>query len=471
MAGICDVPVISNVCDTVGEAGATLISAPFDWLAQAMAAAASWMFQGVWALFDSTTMVDLTNPGYIGVYNTMFGIAVFITLIFFCLQLITGMIRRDHSALSRAALGLGKSVLGSFLIITLTTTLLQVVDQLCIGVVQATGNTLDSMGTKIGVLVAGLTTINIAAPGAGAIVTIFLSFLALSGAAIVWFTLLIRKALILVAIIFGPIALSGSSWDATKGWLSKWASFVLAMIFSKLVMVIVFLVAINQVNAPIDLDLSSIADPVAGIVLMFIAAFAPYMVYKFIAFAGFDMYHAMSAEQESKQALNRPLPTLGKPTGASPKKVLGGRGESGTGGGEGTPTVPLPPETSPAGDGGAAAGAGGAGTASAGATSGAGAAAGEGAAAGGGAAAAGAAGPIGLAAVAGAKTVKGAGEAGPQLGGTVGYAADNQAAAGAESSTVPPAAPARQSPTQTTTSAPPAAQRTSQSSPPPAERT
>ena len=312
MAGICDVPIISNVCDTVGESAATLVAAPFDWLAQAIGQAASWLFQGVWALFDSTTLVDITGAGYIGVYNVMFGIAIFLMLIFFCLQLITGLVRRDAGSLGRAALGLAKSVLGSFLVITLTATLLEIVDQLSVGIIQATGTTIEEMGGKIGVLVAGLTAINLTAPGAGAIITIFLSFLAICAAAIVWFSLLIRKALILVAVVMAPIALSGASWDATKGWFGKWASFVLALIFSKLVIVVVFLVAINQVNAPIDMDLSSIADPIAGIVLMFIAAFAPYMVYKFISFVGFDMYHVMSAEQESKQAMNRPVPMPGK---------------------------------------------------------------------------------------------------------------------------------------------------------------
>ena len=38
----------------------------------------------------------------------------------------------------------------------------------------------------------------------------------------------------------------------------------------------------------------------AGVVLMLMAGFAPYLTYKAIAFMGFDMYHAMSAEQEAK---------------------------------------------------------------------------------------------------------------------------------------------------------------------------
>ncbi|WP_449276695.1 conjugal transfer protein TrbL [Leucobacter sp. GX24907] len=468
MAGICDVPIISNVCDAVGEGAATLVAAPFDWLAQAIGQAASWIFQGVWALFDSTTLVDVTGAGYIGVYNVIFGIAIFIMLIFFCLQLITGLIRRDPTALSRAALGLAKSVLGSFLVITLTATLLEVVDQLSIGIIQATGTTLEEMGEKIGVLVAGLTAINLTAPGAGAIITIFLSFLAICAAAIVWFSLLIRKALILVAVVMAPIALSGASWDATKGWFGKWASFVLALIFSKLVIVVVFLVAINQVNAPIDLDLSSIADPIAGIVLMFIAAFAPYMVYKFISFVGFDMYHVMSAEQESKQAMNRPMPLPGKPEGAGPQKVLDGGNNSGSGGG-GTPPPPSGKPATPAGSGGSAA-AGGSGAAAG--SGGAAAGSGGGAAAAGGAGAGAAAGPIGIAAVAGAKIAKGTAEAGPKLGGAIGRTADNHAGAASEAQTPPPppdrsTPPPSTPPSSTPPKSPPAKPAGGEAPPPP----
>ncbi|MBU5899999.1 hypothetical protein JVW24_23060, partial [Vibrio cholerae O1] len=77
----------------------------------------------------------------------------------------------------------------------------------------------------------------------------------------------------------------------------------------KLVLVVMFLVAITQVSAPIDGDLASVADPIAGIVLMAMAAFAPYMTYKFLNFVGFDMYHAIGSEQDAKSALNRPMPT------------------------------------------------------------------------------------------------------------------------------------------------------------------
>lgn len=419
--GVCDVPVISSVCDAVGEGAASLVAAPFDWLAQAMGAAAGWLFEAVWSVFDTTTLVDVTKPGYIAVYNLLFGIAVFVMLIFFCLQLITGLIRRDPTALTRAALGLAKSVLGSFVVITLTALLLEVVDQLCIGIVQAAGETTESMGDKIALLAAGLVGINIAAPGVGAIITIFMAGLAITAAAIVWLSLLVRKALLLVAVVFAPLAFSGASWDASRGWIGKWAMFVVALICSKLVLVVMFLVAITQVSAPIDADLASVSDPIAGIVLMAMAAFAPYLTYKFIAFVGFDMYHAIGSEQDAKSALNRPIPVPAKPQGGGdPKKVLdgtnsgGGNSGGGSGGGSSAPPPPKTPAPAPVASGGGAAGGG--------------------AAASGGAAAAG---PVAAGVVVGARVSKGAATAGPKAGTALGVQGEQAAEAAAQTPTAP----------------------------------
>ncbi|MCB1273292.1 MAG: conjugal transfer protein TrbL, partial [Leucobacter sp.] len=261
---ICDIPGISTVCTTIGEGPAGLF---FGWIASAMGLGVSTLFQGMWEVFSTTTSVDVTSDGYVKVYNILFGIAVLVTLLFFCFQLIAGLARRDPSALTRAATGVAKSVLGSFVLITCTALLLEITDRLCVGIIQATGQTIESMGDRLALLI-GAVTITSVAGGAGALLTIFLAGLMIAAIFILWFSLLIRKALLLVAIVFAPLALSGSSWDATRGWISKWAMFVVALICSKLVLVVMFLVAITQVAAPIDGDLSSISDPLAGVVLM-----------------------------------------------------------------------------------------------------------------------------------------------------------------------------------------------------------
>lgn len=48
-----------------------------------------------------------------------------------------------------------------------------------------------------------------------------------------------------------------------------------------------------------------------------------YMVYRFISFIGFDLYHAMGSEQEAKSAVNRPVPV---PAGSVRSFVCGGFG-------------------------------------------------------------------------------------------------------------------------------------------------
>ncbi|MDJ0336637.1 hypothetical protein [Cryobacterium sp. PH31-O1] len=263
---VCDVPVVAEVCGTVGQGAASLVAAPFDWLAKSMGSAAAWLFESVWAVFDTTTLVDLTDPAYVDVYNALFGVAVFV----------------------------------------------------------------------------------------------------------------------------------------------------------KLVLVVIFLVAVAQVSAPIDADLAAVSDPIAGIVLMFIAAFAPYITYKFLNFVGLDMYHAMSSEQEAKSALNRPIPVPSAPMMDSAKKVLG-PGCGGRSGG--TP----PPTASSGGGVGPVLSAGGAvGSSSAGASTRAVAGAGAGVAAAG--------------VAAGVMAVGAIAKAGPKVGNAVGQTADAHTQYAGDSST-PSASP------------------------------
>ncbi|MBF4768608.1 conjugal transfer protein TrbL [Nocardioides agariphilus] len=419
--GVCDVPVIHEVCNSAGDAAGAVVTAPFDWLAQGMGGAAEWMFTSVWKVIDTTTFVDVTSGEYTKVYNIMFGVGVFVMLGFFMLQVIGGMIRREPAALSRAALGLAKSILGSFVALALLGTALEITDQLCIGIVNAAGTNMNEMGDKVAVLAAGLGAINLSAPGAGAILTIFLSSLAIVGAMVVWISLLIRKALLLIAIVFAPIALAGSSWDHTRTWVSRWATLLIAMILSKVVLVVIFLLATAQVSAPIDADLESVSQPMSGVVLMLMAGFAPYLTYKAIAFMNFDMYQAMSAEQEAKASLNRPMPIpLSRRTGSEPAKILGDSGGGTTPGGSAT----VAPSTGGVGPSGVTSGGRAAGGSNGAATAG----------GSGGAAAAGGA------VAAGAVMAKEAAAAGPRLGGFVAAQATGQAQAheSAEPPTVPP---------------------------------
>ncbi|EYT56579.1 conjugal transfer protein TrbL [Leucobacter sp. UCD-THU] len=338
---ICDIPGISDVCEAVGDTQARVMLAPFDMLGQGAAGAAKWMVEAVWLVMDSTTAVDVTTPTFVSVYELLFGIGITVALLFFFLQLATGLIRRDPHALSYALIGLARAVLGGFLVLTLTAMVLEVVDQLSIGIVHATGNTMETLADKASLMMVGLVgLLTVGGPGVGILLLIFVSFFAMAAAFILWMSMLTRKVLLLVSIVLAPLALSGTVWEATKGWVGKWAAFVLALAISKLVVVVIFLVATAQMAAPITLDLGAITEPLSGIVLMLVAGFAPFIVYKLISFIGLDLYLAMSAEQEAKDAANRPLPIITRPPSAdTAKKVLDSKSS-----GESSPN---PPATGP----------------------------------------------------------------------------------------------------------------------------
>lgn len=428
---LCDIPVVDSVCQFVGEGVARVVTAPFDLMAQGLATGASWLFQMVWLAIDSTTLVDVTTDGFVGVYNIMFGIGILIALVFFFLQLGTGLIRKDPSALKFALLGLARSILGGFLVITLTATALEIVDRLSIGIVQASGQSMATLGDKIALMgVAGVTM-----PGVSVILSIILGFLTIAAIMILWFSLLIRKALLLIAVVVAPLALSGTVWEHTKGWASKWLSFVVALAVSKLIIVVIFLVASAQMAAPIELDIAAVSDPISGMVLMLVAGFAPYMVYKVVSFMGFDVYQTMSMEQEAKQAANRPFPVPFRPGGDQASKVLGGKG----GGEKSGAAAPRTSVSSSSGTAGAGAATGGASGGTAGASAGAGAGTGAGAGAGAGVGAGAAAGPA-AGVVIGAQVAGEVIKAGPKIGNAVGGQVAGHAGA-SQASQPPPSSP------------------------------
>ncbi|MFI8528174.1 conjugal transfer protein TrbL [Promicromonospora sukumoe] len=389
---------------------------------------AAWVVEGMWVLMVTTTMTDVTSVPFRRVYALVFGIAVLVMLLFFLLQVITGMLRRDPGALGRGVLGLGKSILGSFLVVTLTAALLEITDQLCHGLVRAAGTTMEEVGDRLIVMVTGIS-ISTAVVGVGPLFAVFLAGLAFTGAFTVWISLLVRSALILIAIALAPLALAGASWDATRGWVTKWATFTIALIVSKLVLVVIFLIATEQMSAPIQIDIASVAEPLTGIVLLVIGAFAPYLTYKFLNFLGFDLYQTMTTETDAKEALNRPVPYLpgGWPR-PNPAKVLGADGTTDGGGaadgaGDGaTKTTTASGGTSVGGSTGAAGASAGTGT---------GTGAGASAGAGSGAAATGAGGPV----LAGAALAKAAFDS----GGTTGQVLGGQAVQTGEDATAPTA--------------------------------
>ncbi len=100
-----------------------------------------------WWLVDQTTLVDLTTPSWLRVYDLVFGIAVVVGLGLALMQLVSGMVRHEPRALATAAVGLARDVLGAFVTVSVTGTLLEIVDRLSVATGRTVAGAVDRQST------------------------------------------------------------------------------------------------------------------------------------------------------------------------------------------------------------------------------------------------------------------------------------------------------------------------------------
>ena len=123
-----------------------------------------------------------------------------------------------------------------------------------------------------------------------------LSIAAIAASVIVWAALVVRKALIVVSAVFAPLAFAGSLADITVGWTRKWIEIMAALIISKLVLVIIFIVGWGILDAGVGQAghraTQTITQTATGLLILTLAGFAPWMALKLVHF-GDDQFHRL----------------------------------------------------------------------------------------------------------------------------------------------------------------------------------
>ena len=384
--------IATGVLGTVtGSVGGSVADSAFKAIANDFAGAAESAVNWLWGQISASTSVTFGGAGYdrdIGAITALAGVVIFFL---FVIQVITAMLRRDGTGLLRALRGMLIATCGAILAIAVVDILLTASDQLSAGIVQVGGyGSIQSMG---GQLVAATTLTSIADPA----VMFVGSIAVLAAVIIVWAALMVRKLLLIITAIFAPLAFAGAAADITRHWVTKWIETMLALIFSKVILVMIFVIGLDVLSGTIGAKGTGVGQGTTqlavGILILLLAGLAPWVALKLVHFTGghFEQLHAQSgvATQGASQAVAAP-----QKANASYQKVssaMGGGSPGSSGGVTGTGKATASPGMAGVGSNGTAAtgGAGGAAVGGAGATGGGGQAA---AGAGGGAAAAG--GPV-----------------------------------------------------------------------------
>ena len=264
------------------------------WFETAASEATTWLWQEI----GSATSVNLDSPQLATDLAATSAIAVVLSLALFLVQVITSLLRREPSGLGRAVKGLVIALVASVFALGVTRILLGVVDSLSEGVVSY------AMGTNIEGLGAQLAIANIAGVTNPAIVLLF-SIIILAAVVVVWAAMMIRKMMIIIAAVLTPLAFSGATADITCGWVRKWIEFMAAMIASKLLLVIIFMIGVSVMEGA---GMSAQPGPgqqltqlATGSLILLMGGFAPWAAIKMFHFTGDALHtaHASAAQAPS----------------------------------------------------------------------------------------------------------------------------------------------------------------------------
>ncbi len=307
------------------------------WFGKAAGQATSWL----WSQIGSATAINLDSPQLRTDLLATGAIALTLTLALFLVQVITSVLRREPAGLGRAAKGLVIALVMSVFAFSVTKILLGAVDQLSEGVVAYT------MGTDIAGLGNRLALGSLESVANPGLVLIF-SLVILAAVGVVWGAMMIRKMLIIIAAVLTPLAFSGATADITRGWVRKWVEFMAAMIASKLLLVIIFMIGVSvmegagmSANPGPGQQLTQIAT---GSLILLLAGFAPWMAIKMFHFTG-DALH--SAHVTAVAAPGGARAVLGAPQKVNVMHSQASHAVTKlSGNGPGTPASTKPPQDS-----------------------------------------------------------------------------------------------------------------------------
>ncbi|HYD54024.1 MAG TPA: hypothetical protein VEA99_15425, partial [Gemmatimonadaceae bacterium] len=283
---------IGLVCDLASSASASAQAAASDYvlggLGAAFISAAASLGDLALTALDATTTPDLTAQWFRANLALIATVTLPVLVALFVAQVIASVLRREPGGLVRALVGVGKATLGAALAVAGTQLSLSAVDGICEFIASRSGETVGSAAARF-FSFAGLATATSPA------LQILIGVLLAVGFLLLWGVLLFRKAALIVVVVFAPIAFAGSAWDQTRVWTRRWLEVVAALVFSKLVIVVTFVLGASAFGGqgpgdPAPATQSGpgagLSDGLVGALLLAIAVFSPWLTWRFVHWSG-----------------------------------------------------------------------------------------------------------------------------------------------------------------------------------------
>ena len=275
----------ASYASCAGDVAKAAAGDAFASIAESFGQAADHLVNWLWSQMSAATAVHLGGPGFDLQLGITAAIAGVVAVALFSIQIMQSVLRREPGGLARALKGLVVAFIGGGAAIAVVNILLGATDGLCQGVVKlATGTDISGLGQLI--LGTGALTSAVAGPAA----LLLLSLACITAAVIVYAALVVRKILIVVTAVFAPLAFAGSLADLTVSWTRRWIETTLALIVSKLILVLIFVAGYGILIEGIGQSGSGVTGEVtqviSGVLVLLLAGFAPWVALKIVHFTG-----------------------------------------------------------------------------------------------------------------------------------------------------------------------------------------
>lgn len=261
-----------------GSASDAVTSFALSEIGASVAAAAGFVLKQTAHILGDTTTPRLTSTWFSNAYWRVAGIASILTLPFLFAASVQALIRSDLALLVRAAAAyLPIAMLTVAIAAPLTMLLLSASDQLAEAVSSAAGHDGANFLARLVGSLALLSPIS-----SSPFLAFLLALFTVAGALMLWVELLIREAGVYVIVLMLPVVFAAFVWPARRIWAIRSVELLLALILSKFLIVAVLSLGGAALGHSVTGGLS---DALAGVVLLVLAAFAPWALVRLIPLA------------------------------------------------------------------------------------------------------------------------------------------------------------------------------------------
>lgn len=259
-----------------------------NWLAKGLTDMSLKVFEKV----SSSTTPDFNQRWWRENFDLIVTISLPLLVVAFVLQCAAAAIRREPARLGQALFGALLGTAGVPFAVAVISACGRMVDQLSTTIL---GNSVSATAgfRRIIDITKVLATMN---PQGGLMITA-IQFAILATMAL-YFVLLVREVALIAFVVLAPIAMASWTWSATRHWLRRWIELVGALLFSKMVMAIIFALGLSAMGNSSEYGGTSLGTFLAGSLLFAMAAFAPMATYSFIHWAGDQSQTALYALQQ-----------------------------------------------------------------------------------------------------------------------------------------------------------------------------